>query len=144
MTKITSVDLSEDSSPEIYESSNGDYIEYGNNDWKNTYPLFLIDLYQNSSTHAAIINSAADMIAGKEIVAEEGTSPENLAKLQAFINNPNSKESLHDIVKKLALDFKLQGGYCINVIWSHDRTQISEIHHVPVEKVRSGIPNALG
>ena len=31
------------------------------------------------------------MIAGKEIVAEEGTSPENLAKLQAFINNPNSK-----------------------------------------------------
>ena len=144
MTKITSVDLSEDLSPEIYESSNGDYIEYGNNDWKNTYPLFLIDLYQNSSTHAAIINSAADMIAGKEIVAEEGTNPENLAKLQAFINNPNSKETLHDIVKKLALDFKLQGGYCINVIWSHDRTQISEIHHVPVEKVRSGIPNALG
>tara|TARA_R110002050_G_scaffold24443_6_gene65467 strand:- start:2617 stop:4443 length:1827 start_codon:yes stop_codon:yes gene_type:complete len=144
MTKITSVDLSQDLSPQIYESSNGEYIEYGTDDWKNTYPLFLIDLYQNSSTHAAIINSAADMIAGKDIIAEEGTSPENLAILNEFINNPNSSESLHDIVKKLALDFKLQGGYCINVIFSHDRTRISEIRHVPVEKVRSGIPNVLG
>ena len=142
--KISSIDLAQDLSPEIYEASNGEWIEYGNQDWKNTYPLFLIDLYQNSSTHSAIINATAEMIAGKEIIAEEGTDTNNLAALNSFINNPNSKETLHDLVKKLALDFKLQGGYCINVIWSHDRKSIAEINHVPVEKVRSGVPDMLG
>ena len=142
--KISSIDLAQDLSPEIYEASNGEWIEYGNQDWQNTYPLFLIDLYQNSSTHSAIINATAEMIAGKEIIAEEGTDTNNLAALNSFINNPNSKETLHDLVKKLALDFKLQGGYCINVIWSHDRKSIAEINHVPVEKVRSGVPDMLG
>jgi len=142
--KISSIDLAQDLSPEIYEASNGEWIEYGNQDWKNTYPLFLIDLYQNSSTHSAIINATAEMIAGKGIVTEEGTDTNNLAALNSFINNPNSKETLHDLVKKLALDFKLQGGYCINVIWSHDRKSIAEINHVPVEKVRSGVPDMLG
>ena len=142
--KISSINLAQDLSPEIYEASNGEWIEYGNQDWKNTYPLFLIDLYQNSSTHSAIINATAEMIAGKEIIAEEGTDANNLAALNSFINNPNSKETLHDLVKKLALDFKLQGGYCINVIWSHDRKSIAEINHVPVEKVRSGVPDMLG
>ena len=142
--KISSIDLAQDLSPDIYEASNGQWVEYGNNDWNNTYPLFLIDLYQNSSTHSAIINATAEMIAGKEIIAEEGTDTNNLAALNSFINNPNSKESLHDLVKKLALDFKLQGGYCISVIWSHDRKSIAEINHVPVEKVRSGVPDILG
>ena len=144
MTKITSIDLAEDLSPDIYESSNGQYIEYGVDAWKNTYPLFLIDLYQNSSTHSAIIKATADMIAGKEIIADKDASLDQLVALNTFINNPNSTENLHDVVKKLALDFKLQGGYCINVIWSNDRKSISEIRHVPVEKVRSGVPNALG
>ena len=58
--------------------------------------------------------------------------------------NANSNESLHEVVKKCAFDFKLQGGFALNIIWSRDRTQISEIYHIPMEKIRVERPNEMG
>ena len=60
------------------------------------------------------------------------------------MKNANGKESLHQIIKKLAFDFKLQGAYAIHIIFNNARTEIAEIHHVPVERVRAGRPNAMG
>lgn len=68
--KILSINLETQTAPIIQEVRGKDYIEYGTEDWKNLYPQFLIDLYYNSSTHAAIVNATADMIAGEDIVIE--------------------------------------------------------------------------
>ena len=50
---------------------------------KILYPQFLIDLYYNSSTHAAIINATAEMIAGRDIIIddEEEAQRDNLDRL---------------------------------------------------------------
>jgi hypothetical protein len=65
---ILSINLETQTAPVVSEVRGKDYIEYGTEDWKNLYPQFLIDLYYNSSTHAAIINSTAEMIAGQDLI----------------------------------------------------------------------------
>ena len=142
--QIYTVDLSTNIAPIVKEVRGREYIEYGTEEWKNLYPQFLIDLYYNSSTHAAIINATADMIAGSDVIALENDNLEVLVGLKKFLANANGKESWHEVSKKLAFDFKLQGGYALNIIWSQDRQSISEVYHIPAERIRVGRPNALG
>ena len=147
MNNLLSINLGTSTAPKISEVRGRDYIEYSDEDglWKNTYPNFLIDLYYSSSTHSAIINSTAEMIAGESImVDEDDTNLEAYVKLKKFLKSANSNESLHQVIKKVAFDFKLQGAYALHIIWNRDRTEIAEIHHIPVERVRAGRPNEFG
>ena len=144
MENILSINLESSTSPIIQEVRGKDYIEYGTDEWRNLYPQFLIDLYYNSSTHAAIINATSDMISATDIIALEDDNLEALVGLKKFLANANGNETLHEVIKKVAFDFKLQGGYALNIIWSQDRQSISEIYHIPVERVRAGKPNELG
>ena len=147
MENILSVDLSSVTSPIVKETRGTDWIEYGTEEWANLYPQFLIDLYYNSSTHAAIINGTAEMIAGEDIVIDEEGEAENLdryIKLKNFFYHTNGKETLHEVIKKVSLDFKLQGAFALHIIWNKAKTEIVELYHIPVERVRAGIPNAMG
>jgi len=145
MDKILSINLETSTAPIVQEVRGRDYIEYGTEDWRNLYPQFLIDLYYNSSTHAAIINATAEMIAGEDLIAEEeDTNLESYVKLKKFLRHANSNESLHQVIKKVAFDFKLQGAYALHIVWNRERTEIAEVYHVPVERVRAGRPNAMG
>lgn len=149
MENILSVDLSSATSPIIEEVRGRDYIEYGTEEWRNLYPQFLIDLYYNSSTHAAIINATSEMIAGDNIVIddEEEAQRENidrLVKLKNFFFHANGKETLHEVIKKISFDFKLQGAFALHLIWNKAKTEIVELYHIPVERVRAGKPNAMG
>ena len=144
--RILSIDLGVSTAPIVQEVHGKDYIEYGTDEWRNLYPQFLIDLYYNSSTNAAIINATSELIAGEDIVIDDENEAdlERIVGLKQFIASPNSKETLHELTKKLAFDFKLQGAFAINVVWSKDRTKISEIYHIPVEKIRVERPNEMG
>ncbi len=148
MDKIISVDLSTSTAPLVQEVRGKDYIEYGdaNGEWRNLYPQFLIDLYYSSSITAAIVNATAEMISGEDLVIsdEDDRDVEARIKLQNFMNNANGNETLHEVLKKVAFDFKLQGAFALNIVWSKDRTQIAEIYHIPVEKIRCERPDELG
>jgi|TARA_R110002020_G_scaffold101523_11_gene239101 hypothetical protein len=143
--KILKINLETATAPIIQEVRGRDYIEYGTEDWQNLYPQFLIDLYYNSSTHAAIINATAEMIAGEDLIIDDtDTSLDAYVRLKKFFRHANTKESLHQVVKKVAFDFKLQGAYALHIIWNQEKTEIAEVYHVPVERVRAGKPNELG
>jgi hypothetical protein len=145
MDKILSINLETSTAPIVQEVRGRDYIEYGTEDWKNLYPQFLIDLYYNSSTHAAIINATAEMIGGEDLICnEDDLNLEAYVKLKKFLRHANSNESLHQVIKKVAFDFKLQGAYALHIVWNRERTEIAEVYHVPVERVRAGRPNEMG
>ena len=144
MEQILSLDLSSETSPVVQEVRGREYIEYGTEHWKNLYPQFLIDLYYNSSTHAAIINTTAEMITGEDIIVDENENLEQFVKLKKFFAEANGKETLHEVIKKISFDFKLQGAFALHIIWNRAKTEIAEIHHVPVERVRAAKPNAMG
>ena len=143
---IISINLGAETSPQVAEVHGENFIEYGTENWRNLYPQFLIDLYYNSSTNAAIINATAEMISAQDVVIddEDEHSLETVTKLKLFMEYANSHESLHEVIKKLAFDFKLQGGFALNIVWSKDRTEIAEIYHIPVEKIRAEKPDAMG
>ena len=145
---IININLETSTSPVIAEVRGRDWIEYGdaNGDWRNLYPQFLIDLYYSSSITAAIVNSTAEMIAGENLIIEDEDDRdlEARVKLQHFLDRANSNESLHEVIKKLSFDFKLQGAFALNIVWSKDRTQIAEVYHVDVSKVRCAKPDEFG
>ena len=143
---ILNINLETSTAPIVQEVRGKEWIEYGTEDWKNLYPQFLIDLYYSSSISAAIINATSQMIAGENLVIEdeEDKDPERVINMKHFMNRANSQESLHEVIKKLAFDFKLQGAFALNIVWSKDRTQIAEIYHVPVEKIRCARPDEFG
>tara|TARA_R100001082_G_scaffold59635_1_gene33086 strand:- start:988 stop:2946 length:1959 start_codon:yes stop_codon:yes gene_type:complete len=143
---IININLETSTAPIVQEVRGRDWIEYGTEDWKNLYPQFLIDLYYSSSISAAIINATAEMIAGENLIIEdeEDRDLEARVKLQNFMDRANGNESLHEVLKKVAFDFKLQGAFCLNIVWSKDRTQIAEIYHVDVSKVRCARPDEFG
>ena len=143
---IININLETSTAPIIAEARGRDWIEYGTDDWKNLYPQFLIDLYYSSSITAAIINATSEMIAAENLIIEDEDDRnfDTRVKLQNFMNRANSNESLHEVIKKVAFDFKLQGAFALNIVWSKDRTQIAEIYHVDVSKVRCAKPDAFG
>jgi len=143
---IININLETSTAPTVKEVRGKDWIEYGTDDWANLYPQFLIDLYYSSSISAAIINATAEMVAGEDLIIED-EDDRNLdarIKLQNFMNRANGNESLHEVIKKIAFDFKLQGAFALNIVWSKDRTQIAEIYHVGVEKIRCARPDEFG
>jgi hypothetical protein len=145
---LININLETSTAPIVAEVRGKDWIEYGdaNGDWRNLYPQFLIDLYYSSSITAAIVNSTAEMIAGENLIIEDEDDRdlEARVKLQNFMDRANSNESLHEVLKKVAFDFKLQGAFALNVVWSKDRTQIAEVYHVDVSKVRCARPDEFG
>jgi len=145
---IININLETSTAPVVKEVRGRDWISYGdaNGEWSNLYPQFLIDLYYSSSITAAIVNSTAEMIAGEDLIIEDEDDRdlEARVKLQNFMNRANGNESLHEVIKKASFDFKLQGGFAFNLVWSKDRTQIAEIYHVDVSKLRCARPDEFG
>ena len=94
--------------------------------------------------HRAITDSASSYIAGSGILIEDDTNIEMSSKLKSFLVNINSKETIEGLLSKVAKDLYLQGGFALNIIYSKDRSSIVSINHIPVEKVRIGLPNENG
>ena len=140
LSPLMQVFLESQSAPKISEKSGDDWISYGVGDYANLYPQFLIDLYNSSSTHSAIVNATSSMIAGQDILIDADETNGQYALLKQFINNTK----FHEVFTKCSFDLKLQGSFAINVVWSKDRTSIANIHHVPVEKLRVGKMNDRG
>ena len=138
--RLLQVYLKQQTAPKITENAAQDWISYGDGEYRNTYPQFLIDIYNSSATHSAIVNATASMIAGKDIVIEEdGGNLGAFVELKKFLADINRKgETAHELITKVAFDLKLFGSYALNVIWSKDKTKIAEVHHVPVEQIRVG------
>jgi len=99
------------------------YMKFGTD---NQYPEYLISLYNQSSTHASCVNAIVQAITGEGLITED----EDILKVAN-----REGESWNDIFGKVALDYKLFGGYALEIIYSRDRTSIAEIYHVDFSHV---------
>jgi len=103
------------------------FVNYGDD---NLFPQYLVDLYHSSATHNALVTSIAMMIYG------DGFDASDLEGRLAF-----DQWNLNDELRKACLDFKIQGGFALEINWSLDRTTIANVSHLPFENVRSGFVN---
>ena len=142
--RLLNIQLTNEVQPKVREINGLEWVQYGDGEYRNNYPQYLVDLYNNSATHAAVINATAAMIAGEDLLPEEHDDLSQFVELKKFLGAINGKETAHDIFTKVAFDLKLQGAFALNVIYSKDRSKIAEVHHIPVEQLRVGTPDENG
>jgi hypothetical protein len=125
------VSLAQAEIPKIKETTRNEFVLWGED---NLYPLTLIEYNQRSSLHSAIIKSKVNDIVGDGVSYEGKTDK----KTDNFIMMPNPQETMDELIKKLAYDLAVFGGFAINVIWSRDRKYVAEMYHIDFANVRSG------
>lgn len=116
----------------LIERKNQFYISFGAD---NGFPNKLIDLMNYSSIHGTCINATVDSIVGNGLTSDR---PETLD----FANYEG--ESWNDLLKKVAKDLKLFGGFALEVIWSKDRSKIAEVYHIDFSYLRAKEKNFRG
>ena len=115
--------------PEFKEKKGEGYIQYGD---RNDYPNYLVDLFNKSAKHNAIIKSKVHYITANGWKGSPEAEP--------FIKKVNRMESLEELTRKVSLDAELFGGYYLEIIWSVTK-QLAEIWHCDYTKVRTNKDN---
>lgn len=112
----------------------GGYIEFGH---RNDYPNYLVDLFNKSAKHNAIVKGKVNYIVGNGFKLKEGIDPIG----EQFIKQPNAYESLTEVLRKVSTDIELFGGGYLEVIWSESGENIAEVYHVDYTKMRTNYDN---
>jgi len=120
------IQFAEAKQPEYKEKKGEGYIQYGE---KNDYPQYLIDLFNKSAKHNAIVRSKVHYISGNGWSGSE-----------EFIQHVNRTETLNDLTRKVSLDIELFGGAFLEVIWSVTG-KVAEIWHCDYSKFRTNKDN---
>jgi hypothetical protein len=115
--------------PEFKEKKGEGYIQYGD---RNDYPNYLVELFNKSAKHNAIIKSKVHYITANGWSGSPEAEP--------FIKKVNRMESLEDLTRKVSLDAELFGGYYLEIIFSVTG-QLSEIWHCDYTKIRTNKDN---
>jgi len=129
MIDLRVLSFAEAKQPEFKEKKGVGYMQYGD---KNDYPTYLVDLFNKSAKHNAIVKSKVHYITGNGWKGSE--------QAQTFIEKVNRVESLDEITRKVSLDTELFGGYYLEIIWSMTG-QLSEIWHIDYTKIRTNKDN---
>jgi hypothetical protein len=104
--------------PKFEEKKGKNYIEFGKD---NNYPNYLLDLYNESPKHSAIVKSKSTYVFGA------GFEDKGVAN--------SLGEDWNIILRRCILDDELYRGYYLQVIWNR-LGKISDVFHIEFHKVR--------
>ncbi|CAB4137545.1 Winged helix-turn-helix DNA-binding [uncultured Caudovirales phage] len=119
------IQFAEAKQPEYREKKKEGYMEYGD---RNDYPNYLVELFNKSAKHNAIVRNKVHYICGNGWTGNE-----------QFIEKPNRSENLNDLTRKISLDLELFGGAYIEVIWGLGK--VAEMWHIDYTKIRTNKDN---
>jgi hypothetical protein len=112
----------------------GGYIEFGQ---KNDYPTYLVDLFNKSAKHNAIVKGKVNYITGNGFKIVGDADPIG----EQFIASANQSESLTEVLRKVSTDIEIFGGAYLQIIWSQVGENLNEIYHIDYTKVRANEDN---
>ena len=125
--EIMVVKFAEAKQPRYTEKKGRGYIEFGE---RNDYPDYLLELFQKSAKHGAIVRGKVNYIVGN---GWQGGNDK--------IKKPNPSETLDSLTIKVALDMRIFGGYYLEVIWANSGKSIAEMRHIDYTRIRSSKDN---
>ena len=115
--------------PDFKEKKGEGYMLYGD---RNDYPNYLVELFNKSAKHNAIVKSKVHYITANGWRGNDQS--------ETFIQKVNRMESLNDLTRKVSLDTELFGGYYLEIIWSKTG-QLTEIWHTDYTCIRTNKDN---
>lgn len=137
-SKVVAVEMTRYNVPIYRERRGKDYAFYGEN---NLYPLELLDLFNQSPVHNAIITGKVNYIVGRGLTVTDDTVKEDVrALIQDAIDNPNPYETLNDILDKIAVDLEVYNGFALEIIRNKNGKGV-EIYHGDWTKYRQSVDN---
>jgi hypothetical protein len=116
--------------PLFLEKKNQNIVYFGVD---NIYPFELIDLYNDSSTHNAIVNGKVGYTVGNGLYSED-------LEVKKWLSFANIDEDWTSLLKRISLDYELFNGYAIEVI----KTGVgNQYHHIDFANIRVGLDGGL-
>lgn len=91
--------------PKFLEKKSDKIIYFGDD---NLFPYDIIDLYNDSSTHNAIINGKIGYVVGQGLYSED-------PRAQQWLDSASLNSDWTAILKNIAADYELFNGYAIEV-----------------------------
>ena len=107
------VDMSAHQTPVFEEVRGKDYILYGaskSKEWRNNYGGYLMNLYERSSKHRAIVNGKSKYIAGRGWDVSQVADFREEAELRAWLNVIDAGGEL----PKISKDKTIFGGFYLD------------------------------
>ena len=132
MNNLHVINLSSYTSPSIEENTQGEFVEYGND---NNYFQYLIDRYVGSTTNQAIIDGVSKMIYGKGIDALDSRRKTGEYATLKKLFKPKD-------LKRVISDRKKLGMGAFQVVYKGKK--VDKVTHFPMETLRAGICNEEG
>lgn len=130
--------------PIFKEIKGKEWVIYGddeNLEFNNRYGDFLIQCFDRSAKNNAIITGKANYIFGKGWTTDAIEDFKVAAKVEGFLENINSYETANDVLRQVALDYTISGGFFLEIIWEKGGKKIASINHVPFNYLRSNKDN---
>lgn len=107
--------------------SGKDLVEWGN---RNSYPDYLLDLYNNVPTLRSIINGNIDFVTGDDVSILPLT--DNLPNGQMNNRGDNIREQIKDIAK----DYEIYGGFALQII-RNLIGMVAEVYYIDMRFLRT-------
>ena len=107
--------------------SSKDMMEWGT---RNSYPDYLLDLYNNVPTLRAIINGNIDFITGDDVSIQPLTEYLSDGKMN------NRGDIIREQVKDIAKDYEIYGGFALQVI-RNLIGEVAEIYYIDMRYLRT-------
>ena len=104
-----------------------DLMEWGT---RNSYPDYLLDLYNNVPTLRAIINGNIDFIAGDDVSIQPLTQ-----HLQNGIMN-NRGDHIREQIKDISKDYEIYGGFALQII-RNLIGEVAEVYYIDMRFLRT-------
>ena len=111
--------------------TNRDFVEWGKG---NNYPGYLLGLYNNVTTLRSIINGNIDFVTGNDVTI----LPLGDRFAEGIMNTRG--DLITDIVRDLAKDYNLYGGFALQIIRDHNG-DVAEIYYIDMRFIRSNKEN---
>ena len=111
--------------------TNRGFVEWGKG---NNYPGYLLDLYNNVTTLRSIINGNIDFVTGDDVTI----LPLGDRFAEGIMNTRG--DLITDIVRDLAKDYNLYGGFALQIIRDHNG-DVAEIYYIDMRFIRSNKEN---
>ena len=137
---VIALDFSMSKPPQIKEERNKEYVCFGTDrEYRNNYPQYLLDLYNRSSKHRALVDGKVEFLTGRgwKVDAHANVTNQAIAQAKTFIAHPNPDETLNRLNYLTNFDDVLYGGYYLEIIWSKDKESIAEVNYLDFRYIRT-------
>ncbi len=101
----------------------------------NLFAIYLIDLYNQSNTHGAVVDGKISYMVGRGLYVEtENQNLYDIAECQKFLEHPNPYETWDAIDKKIKTDFEIHNAFAFELLRNKFGKPV-EVYHLSWDRL---------